>query len=475
MGSAREFPIRLRILLPLLVAFAFILAPRSAGIQTNLEANRQAGLAKRADMQAFHLLSLVRWEPWRTGLWQQSGLLALLGGSPDLAITSLESAQQLNAMDDSGRLALGEAFWAKSEQDQALATWEPLIANGKAPAEVFQRSIQSRRSIGNLEDALRLAAEWSRAEPGNGAAAWNLGLLSLPAHWEQAGAALEKASSLDPSFSVQVKVLTQAIGMAGTDVPAEYRQVEIGRALGSLGEWNLALVAFERAKTINPTYAEAWTFSSEAHRQLNQDGTADLKRALELAPDSPVIQALAAQDYRNMGDSRQALERFEAAAALEPQRALWWIEIGNTYADLHDNQKGLEYYQKAVSIEPQNPAIWRMLAQYCLTNMLELRATGLPAARQAALLAPHDPAGQDLLGQVMLGLDDPVSAERFLQQAVDMDLDFPAAHLHLGQLYLRQERMELAQYQLALAARQNDGDAETSLLARRLLIRYFGG
>jgi tetratricopeptide (TPR) repeat protein len=475
MGSAREFPIRLRILLPLLVAFSFLIAPRNVGIQNDLEASRQAGFSKRADMQAIHLLSLVRWEPWRTGLWQQSGLLALLGGSPDLAITSLERAQQINGLDDSGRLALGEAFWTKSQKEQALETWEPLMANGKAPAEVFLRSIQYRRSVGNLKDALRLAANWSQAEPGNGAAAWNLGLLSLPAHWEQAGPALEKAASLDPSLAAQVKILTEAIGISGTDVPAEYRQVEIGRALGSLGEWNLALAAFERAKAINPSYAEAWAFSSEARRQLNQDGTANLKHALELAPDSPGIQALAAQDYRNMGDSQQALERFEAAAALEPQRALWWVEIGNTYADLHDNQKGLEYYQKAVSIEPQNPAIWSMLAQYCLTNMLELRATGLPAARQAALLAPHDPASQDLLGQVMLGLDDQVSSERFLQQAIDMDLDYPAAHLHLGQLYLRQERLDLAQYQLALAARQNGGDAETSLLARRLLIRYFGG
>ena len=238
----------------------------------------------------------------------------------------------------------------------------------------------------------------------------------------------------------RVKILTQALQKSGADAPAEYRLVEIGRALGGLGEWDLALAAFEHAQKVNPNYGDAWAFSSEAKLQLHQDGTSDLQRALELAPDSPVIQALMALNFRRTGDAQQALQRFRAAAELEPQRAIWLVEIGNTYADLHDIQQGLEYYQKAVSVEPDNPAIWRLMAQYCLIHQIQLRAVGLPAARQAAVLAPNDPASLDLLGQVLIGLEDLTSAERFLQQALDKDLDFPAAHLHLGQLYLNAEQ-----------------------------------
>jgi tetratricopeptide (TPR) repeat protein len=460
-------------MLPLMVAFLLALSPRSTGIQNDIDASLRAGQMKRMDQQTVYLLSLVKSEPWRTFIWQQSGLTALQGNRPDLAISSLEQARQLGLLDNGGHMLLGEAYWAKNLQEQALKTWEPLLLSGKAPSEMYQRVILYWRSAGKLENAVEAASQWSQAQPENGTAAYILGLLSLPEHWKQAGAALEQAARLASGGSAKVKILQGAISVSGAGAPEEYRQVEIGRALGSLGEWDLALAAFSRAVSINPDYAEAWAFSSEALRQLNRDGSSDLKKALVLAPDSPVIQALAAQSYRQMGDAQQALERFQAAAKLEPQRAIWWVEIGNSYADLHDNKKGLEAFQKAASIEPLNAMIWRLLAQYCLANMLDVREAGLPAARQAALLAPDDPAGQDILGQVMIGLDDPISAERFLQQAINMEPDYPAAHLHLGQLYLRQEKPDLAQYELALAAQPGGNDAASSLMAQRLLDRYF--
>jgi predicted Zn-dependent protease len=141
---------------------------------------------------------------------------------------------------------------------------------------------------------------------------------------------------------------------------------------------------------------------------------------------------------------------------------------------MHNIQKGLEYYQAAYDKEPENPMIWRLAAQYCLMNELQIRETALPAARQAVALAPGDAANLDVLGQVMIALEDEISAERFLQQAIEKDLDYAPAQLHLAQLYLRQGRMDWAQYYLALAARQVGQDSEANLMAKRLLARYFG-
>jgi tetratricopeptide (TPR) repeat protein len=474
MPQIHEFPVRWRIWLPLLAAAALLLAPRAASIGGNLEGSHLAGELSQPQVEATRQISLAVWEPWRVQLWQQAGDLALRGGNPDLAISSLERAEQIGQLDPSGRLALGEAFWTKQLKEQALQVWEPLFQQGKAPPEIYHRAILYRRNAGRLEDAVRLAQAWAQASPSNAEAAYTLGLISLPVAWQQSGAALAAAARLDAGWGPQVKILAQALQRSGADAPEEYRLVEIGRALGSLGEWDLALAAFEHAQAINPGYAEAWAFGSEARQQLHQDGTPDISRALALAPESPVIQALAALDFRRAGDSQQALQRFQAAAELEPQRAIWLVEIGNTYADSHDIRKGLEYYQKAAAVEPENPAIWRLMAQYCLIHQIDLRTTGLPAARQAALLTPNDPSSLDMLGQVMEGLEDYASAERFLQQALDKDLDFPAAHLHLGQLYLTQNKMDWAQYHLAQAASQSQ-DAESSLIAQRLMARYFGG
>lgn len=475
MPPINEFPVRWRLLLPLLAAAALLLAPRAVSIVGDLDGSHLAGDLNQPQIAATRQISLAEWEPWRVLLWQQAGNLALRGGNLDLAISSLERADQIGQLNPAGRLALGEAYWTEQKKTQALQAWAPLLQQGKAPAEVFRRVIQYRRTSGQLENAVSLAQAWVQFDPANGEAAYILGLFSLPGSWEQSGAALAAAARLDPGWAARARILTQALQRSGADAPAEYRLVEIGRALGGLGEWDLALAAFEHAQKINPGYGEAWAFGSEAKLQLHQDGTPDLNRALALAPDSPVIQALAALDFRRQGDTQQALQRFQAAAELEPQRAIWLVEIGNTYADLHNIQQGLDNYQKAVAVEPDNPAIRRLMAQYCLIHQIELRSVGLPAARQAAVLAPNDPASLDMLGQVLIGLEDFASAERFLQQALDKDLDYPAAHLHLGQLYLNQNQMDWAQYHLALAASEGDQDAEASLIAQRLLARYFGG
>ncbi len=464
----------MRILLPLLAALALWVAPKAEELQKAMTGDTAAQQLQQPEKSAGYLAAMAVWEPWRQGLWQQAGSMALRSGDVPLAIADLETAEKLNQLDDAGWLTLGEAYWTVQRWDEAIQIWTPLMEQHRAPAEIYQRAVNLRLLTGWVEDAARWAGAWWTTYPQDGRAAYMLGLSSLPFDESGAKSALEGAARLDSSWAANVSILTQALAKTPADSPPEARLVETGRALGSIGEWNLALVSFEKAQVINPQYAPAWAFSSEAKQQLHQSGNADLEKALALAPDSPMIQALAAVNYRRQGDSTQALERFIQASLLEPDRAIWQIEIGNTYADLHNIQKGLEYYQAATKIEPENPLIWRMMAQFCVDNELQIREIGLPAARQAVDLAPEDAANLDILGQVMSALQDEISAERFLQQAIDKDLDFAPARLHLAQLYLRQGRLDWARYHLALAARPVGQTSEANMLAQRLLARYFG-
>ncbi len=474
MHATPEFPVRMRILLPLLAALAFLVAPKAGDLQNALTNHSAAQELGQPVKSAELLASMAVWEPWRPGLWQQAGSMALRSGDVQLAIVDLERAKSLNQLDDTGLLTLGEAYWTVQRWEEAIKIWAPLMEQQRVPGEIYQRAVNLRLLTGWVEDAARWAKAWWQAFPQDGRAAYKLGLASLPIDEGEAQKALTAASRLDPGWTANVAILMRVISNAAPDSPAEARLVEIGRGLGSIGEWSLALIAFENAKRINPQFAEAWAFASEARQQLHQNGNPDLEMALKLAPESPVILALAAVNYRRQGDSTQALERFIQASSLEPDRAIWQVEIGNTYADMHNIQKGLEYYQAAGNVEPQNPMIWRLTAQYCLINELQVRETALPAARQAVALAPEDAANLDVLGQVMIALNDEISAERFLQQAIEKDLDYAPAQLHLAQLYLRQGRMDWAQYYLALAARQVGQVTEANLMAKRLLARYFG-
>jgi Flp pilus assembly protein TadD len=97
-----------------------------------------------------------------------------------------------------------------------------------------------------------------------------------------------------------------------------------------------------------------------------------------------------------------------------------------------------------------------------------LRQVGLPAARQAVLLAPDDPACLDTLGQVFFLLGDAASAERFFDRALQADAGFAPAHLHLGLVYLQQGDSKEAVDQFTLASRLAPG-SPTAEQAQRLL------
>jgi cytochrome c-type biogenesis protein CcmH/NrfG len=72
-------------------------------------------------------------------------------------------------------------------------------------------------------------------------------------------------------------------------------------------------------------------------------------------------------------------------------------------------------------VEPNNGEFWRILGRFCVDNYLAVRETALPAARQALTLAPANPDMLDLMGLVLLQLEDETGAERFLQRALEIN------------------------------------------------------
>ena len=115
------------------------------------------------------------------------------------------------------------------------------------------------------------------------------------------------------------------------------------------------------------------------------------------------------------------------------------------------------------------------LREFCAVNQIQLREVGIPDARSLLTLTSNSTPALDLMGQKIIALGDMDSAERFLQHTIEKDASFAAAHLHLGQLYLQQNQIEKAYQPLESASQMAGNDAETGLLAKRLLVRYFGG
>jgi tetratricopeptide (TPR) repeat protein len=113
------------------------------------------------------------------------------------------------------------------------------------------------------------------------------------------------------------------------------------------------------------------------------------------------------------------------------------------------------------------------LAEFTLKYEFRVQETGLPAARQALDLDPEDPASLDVIAQESLLLGDALSAEDYLEQALQSDPSHAPAHLHLAVLYLESGETYLAYQHLTQAQSLALPGSATADHARRLLEQLF--
>ena len=462
------------LVLPLILALLVSLAPNPWTMTAAMENARLATDSHLPKQAAGYLRQAVQYEPWRSELWFQIAGLELQAGNPANAITAFEQASRVSSLSPDQQQSLGEAYLAAYDPASAERVWQALIQSGQASPDTFKLLADTQWQAGDFSGAQQTLTAWLAAQPGNAETAFRLGLLLVADHPQQALPYFQEAASHDSSLQPQVDSIRQALSLADLKDDPSYRQVLIGRSLGSLGYWDLAAQSFNRSTELNPGYAEAWAFLGEAYQHLDKDGYPKLQKAQQLAPDSITVQALLALYWRRQGHPEKALPALQAVAAAEPIQGAWQIELGTTLADIGKINEALPYFQHAVALEPGSAPYWEILAQFCITNELDLRTLGLPAARQAVLLAPRDPAALATMGWSMYALGDMQEAERFYLRALQADPDFAFAHLHLGQVYLQEKQFPLAYQHLHKALDLSKNQPDIHLMAQRLLQQYFG-
>jgi tetratricopeptide (TPR) repeat protein len=259
-------------------------------------------------------------------------------------------------------------------------------------------------------------------------------------------AELASAAALDAEFGPAVETLRAALEMALQSPAGSARYVFIGRGLGLVREWELARAAFESAVEADGENAEAWAWLGEANQQTDpsEAGIEALDRALALDPRLPAVRGLRGLYFQRIGNFRQALAEFRAAAALEPENPAWYVSIGEAYSKNGDLIRALEAYRTATELAPGDPGYWRLLAIFCAQNNVNVRDAGVPAAQQAVVLSPEDPAALDVLGWLLILDARYAEAERMLTRALELDPGNASAHLHLGTLYLQLNERAMA-------------------------------
>ena len=455
------------------------IAPRPHEVRRGFELARQAQ-SWNSLQTATVLASLAEHLPRRADLWEQAAITAYITGSPEQTIEYFNQANQLSP---EGQLILGDAYTQTGNLEDAVHTWESLIQEHGPSEDGFKRLSEAHLSLANynraintLKELLDIQTQLFNTQYPISLTYFNLGILLAAHNPQSAPPYLLQAAELDPQKRSQLRDLAFAIQRALPKNEPTLTLLEAGRQLAQQGLWNYAAHAFQQATQLRPDYVEAWAYLGEAYyhieTQTKEDALSTLKYALSLDPESLAANTFLALYWQREGDHHQSQEYIQIAASLDENNPTLQIYLGEITALLGNLETAQAFYEKAIQLDPYDATTFQALAEFCLRYNLDSQQIAFPAARQAVLLAPNDPASLDVMGQVLFRSGDYQNAERFYHRALVQDSQFPQAHLHLGILYFLHEDALLAHDQLSKVISLAPGSPSADH-AQRLLDEYF--
>ncbi len=421
--------------------------------------------------------------PWRNDLWGLAGEAIYASGNLSDSIPYLEKAKDTESLSGFGWDILGHSYWQAGEHEAALDSWESGLETHPQYFEFYSRLGMAYREKGDFNAERSAIENWLAHEAGSGRTSDYLGTSSAAFHYRfgqllsisDPDRALEEfllAASLDPEFDPAVETMRTTLNLASLATDESSKLVIVGRGLGLVGEWPLALEAFRQAVAADGENAEAWAWMGEAEQQLGRDGRAELDTALSLERTNPVVRSLRGVYWMRQDRGNQALAEFLLAAEYDPDNPAWQISIGDAYAQRGDLQAALRAYSRATEMDPTDATLRLLLAAFSTRYNMQVEDVGLPAARMAVELSGDDPLALDMLGwtQALLGRYD--QSQLALEHALEIDPDFALAHLHLGMVAMQLDDWSAAHNSL-LQARDLDMGGPVGEQAQLLLNQYF--
>ena len=174
-------------------------------------------------------------------------------------------------------------------------------------------------------------------------------------------------------------------------------QYNFGNTLQALGRAEDALAAYRSALALAPQHRLSLYDLARLRWVLGHaDFDAELLAAQRQAPDSDVAPGLRGMLLLKAGRSDAALQAYEQAASLAPQRAAYADGQGQALSLLGRHDEARLAHERAVALAPQDVAVLTNAARsfYAGGHVDE----GLALAEQAHRLAPHDQHALALLG-----------------------------------------------------------------------------
>jgi adenylate cyclase len=240
-----------------------------------------------------------------------------------------------------------------------------------------------------------------------------------PKRAEEAYALFEQATKLDPGFALAFS------GMADACI-LQYDSTKDPK-------WpELALGAAQQAQTLNDSQAQVHNSLGEVYAKTGrtQEAIAELKRALELQPNSDEAMRRLGTAYRGAGQHDLALATYQRAVDTNPYYWNNYNLLANEYQMTGQAQRAIEVYRQVVTRNPQEARGWGNMgaAYYDLGNAAE-------AIRNFEMAISLDPTYEYQLGVAYFYEGRYPEAEKAFTAAVNRSPDDAAAQAALGDTY----------------------------------------
>jgi tetratricopeptide (TPR) repeat protein len=456
--------------LPVLFALALaVIAPFISSGYTEL---RQAGSEPSYLEAANHYLAAAQRLPWRADLYELAGHNYYYAREYSLAEAAYEKSFERHALTSEGWVAWGDVNYLNGDPARGKDIWEQALAQPNPSEKLYSRLAQIYQEEKDYAKAAEYLQRYVSNHLEDASARYRLGLLLTLSDPQAATPELIGASELNPDFVPAAQTLRSALNLASlSDSPSE-QLVITGRGLGIVNEWEFALVAFEEATKADANNAEAWAWLAEANQQTASDDSVGeirdnaktyLDRALSLNPNSAVVHALRGLYFQRTGNNRDALTEFQVAVTIQPDDPALYVSIGESYSKLGDLIRALEAYQVAANLVPEDANYWRLLAQFCGQNNINIDNVGIPAAQRVVVINGETADSLDFLGWLLTLDARHVEAERTFLRALELDPQNASAHFHLAMLYLQTGQPTSAHDHLTLARDLGSFEAQTVL------------
>ena len=384
-------------------------------------------------------------------------------------------AQELDPSELSHQRGLGQTLLAEEKYAEALAVYQKISDLMPDDSDVYLRMAQIYRELHQLNKAEDNLVKARQYAPGSLEVMYNEAMLyQAQGRFEDAIRVLSDAvtgiksqSPVQPSRRKSLAILFQQLGQLYRDTQNYQAAIYTYEELGHLGEEEdrrarmMIMDTYRAAKDL----AKALQSGKEALAKYPADPSIRTSHALLLGENGQTddaVKILRAQLHGNEGDretylniaqvnerGRRYKEAEEAAHAAEvlPGQArdneMVWFLLGAIYERQKFFDKAEEQFKRVLAVNPKSAPVLNYYG-YMLGD-LGIRLDEAEALLQRALKEePFNGAYLDSLGWIYFKQGKFAASETTLRKAVERESRDATIHSHLGDLYAKTGRSDLA-------------------------------